>query len=38
MWVREFYAVSLLRRRVGELVVKQMVDDLDLDNSTCLLD
>jgi hypothetical protein len=29
-----FYAVSLLRRRVGEQVVKQMVDDLNLDNST----
>ena len=34
MWVREFYAVSLLRRRFGERVVKQMVDDLSLDNST----
>ena len=29
-----FHAVSLLRRRVGEQVVKQTVDDLNLDNST----
>ena len=29
-----FYAGSLLRRRVSEQVVKRMVDDLNLDNST----
>jgi hypothetical protein len=29
-----FYAVSLPRRRVGEQVVKQIVDGLSLDNST----
>lgn len=33
IWGFIFYAVSLLRRRVGEQVVKQMVDDLNLDNS-----
>jgi hypothetical protein len=32
-----FYAVPLLRRRVGEQVVKHMVEDLNLDNSTGLL-
>ena len=32
-----FYAVSLLCRRVGEQVVKQMLDGFNLGNSTGLL-
>ena len=34
IWGFIFITVSLLRRRVGEQVVKQMVDGLNLDDST----